>query len=165
MQKKCQICNELFIPNSGENDRKYCSLQCYWISKVGKTHSGGAKISAKLKGVKKSPEHVAKVAAALRGRKRPEYSGEKHHAWQGDKVRYDSLHDWVARYRGCEKKCSECGLDDPSRTYHWGNVSGEYRRDLADWKRLCVPCHSKMDAGRDDMSRVWKKVGNAYIRR
>lgn len=167
MQDKCKVCDGLINPRSGENGRKYCSLRCYWISKVGTVRSQESieKQRKALTGVKKSPEHIAKVIAANKGKKHPSMQGVNHFAWQGDNVRYDSLHDWVARYKGRTRKCDECGLDDPKKTYHWGNISGDYKRDLNDWIRLCVPCHSKMDKGRNDLNRVWKKVGNAYIRR
>lgn len=145
--------------------KKYCTLQCYWKDKKGKSHSHGWKTSMAMKGVKKSPEHVKKVAEALRGKKRPNLQGEKHFAWKGEQAHYDSLHDWVARYRGREKKCSACGLDDPKRTYHWANLSGEYKRDLDDWARLCIPCHSALDAGRNSMAKIWIRKGNQYLRR
>ena len=29
--------------------------------------------------------------------------------------------------------------------YQWSNISGKYLRDVKDWQRLCVLCHSKYD--------------------
>jgi len=26
---------------------------------------------------------------------------------------------------------------------HWHNISGEYKRDVSDWIRLCAKCHKK----------------------
>ena len=75
-------------------------------------------------------------------RGRPE---EKHSNWKGDKVGKGGLHDWVRKHLGTPKKCEHCGLDDEKRVYHWANKSGEYKRELNDWMRLCVPCHHKYD--------------------
>jgi hypothetical protein len=53
---------------------------------------------------------------------------------------YRYLHTWVQRKLGTPQKCEICGTTE-DRRYHWANKSGEYRRDLTDWRRLCVPCH------------------------
>ena len=63
----------------------------------------------------------------------------------GTSTEYRMLHYWVEKQLGKPKRCEECLMDDPSRRYDWANISGEYRRDVADWKRLCRSCHAKMD--------------------
>ena len=78
----------------------------------------------------------------------PGLRGEDNGKWKGEEVGMVSLHKWVYRWKGCQKKCEECGLDDPNRMYHWANISGEYKRDLDDFKRLCVPCHKRFDLDR-----------------
>lgn len=30
--------------------------------------------------------------------------------------------------------------------FQWASISGEWRRDYSDWKRLCRLCHEKFDA-------------------
>ena len=160
MENKCKKC---FVEISSR--KKFCSHKCYWESKIGEKHSWGEKISARLKGKKKSPEHIRKVIEANTGKKHTCMQGDKHFAWKGNKAHYDSIHDWVARYKGREKKCSNCKLNDPKRVYHWANISGEYTRDLDDWIRLCVPCHSKLDKGRDSIKKVWIKKGNGYVKK
>lgn len=40
---------------------------------------------------------------------------------------YDALHEWVERWRGKPKKCSNC-LSTKDRFYDWANLSGEYIR-------------------------------------
>jgi hypothetical protein len=168
MEKQCTVCSKKIIKSHQSSkiwERvKFCSHKCYWLDKKGRSHNHGHKISLKLKGIPKSPEHIKNVADANRGKKHPSMQGEGHHAWKGDNVNYGSLHDWVARYRGREKKCDECGICDKEKYYHWANISGEYKRDLNDWIRLCTPCHSKMDKGRNSMKKVWKKFNNEYIR-
>ena len=64
-----------------------------------------------------------------------------------DKIGYVGLHLWVGRKLGKPKKCEECGTTC-SKRFHWANKSGEYKRELSDWKRLCVRCHFKMDKER-----------------
>lgn len=72
-------------------------------------------------------------------------SGEKNFKWKGDQVGYDALHDWVKRNLGLPKKCEQCETTEPNTKYEWANISGEYKRDLADWKRLCRKCHYHYD--------------------
>lgn len=57
---------------------------------------------------------------------------------------YNSLHRWVERQLGKPMLCSKCGNTELS-TYHWSNISGEYKQDLSDWQRLCVSCHKNYD--------------------
>lgn len=140
------ICLHCKGPKNKED--KFCSLQCYWGSKRGRSHSWGRAISFALKGKPKSKTHVAKVAAANRGQIRTSIQNANHPNWKGDKVGYDALHDWVARHRGRPKHCEECGLRDEKKMYHWANKSGLYLRQLDDWLRLCVKCHSKLDRNR-----------------
>lgn len=68
MKIRCLECGKEFTAYNSLQ-RKYCSSHCYWESRKGSTHSWGDKISASLTGKPKTPEHSAKVAAALRIRK------------------------------------------------------------------------------------------------
>lgn len=72
------------------------------------------------------------------------YVGEQNGIWAGDKVKYSALHDWVSRHKGKPRLCEECGTTE-AKKYEWANISGLYRRELEDWKRLCVSCHRKAD--------------------
>lgn len=59
---------------------------------------------------------------------------------------YRCLHKWVVRLLGQPTKCSKCGKDNLiGRQIHWANISGEYKKDINDWERLCVKCHFKKD--------------------
>ena len=73
---------------------------------------------------------------------------EENPAWKGDEASYVAKHQWVTRRLGQPKKCNSCGLNDENRWYHWANVSGKYQRNINDWIRLCVPCHSEFDNNR-----------------
>lgn len=57
---------------------------------------------------------------------------------------YTALHNWVRKHRGKPMLCEDCGRSD-KKIYEWANVSGEYKKDLSDWKRLCKTCHHKFD--------------------
>lgn len=72
---------------------------------------------------------------------------EKNWCWKGENASYSAIHHWVRRKLGSASKCEDCGVEGRQR-YHWANISGEYRRDLNDFKQLCVPCHKRFDLNR-----------------
>lgn len=57
---------------------------------------------------------------------------------------YHATHAWVRSRMGKPVGCEHCGTKE-NRRYEWANVSGEYKRETADWLRLCKPCHYKFD--------------------
>lgn len=65
--------------------------------------------------------------------------------WKGNNVGYSGIHMWVKSKLSSPNVCQMCGSNDENKMYHWANISGEYKRNLKDWIRLCVPCHSKYD--------------------
>lgn len=69
--------------------------------------------------------------------------GEVKYPKFGKDTEYRDIHYWVEKQLGKPMVCSDCGVMGRKR-YHWANLSGEYKQDLADWKRLCVPCHAKI---------------------
>ena len=69
---------------------------------------------------------------------------EKHPNWKGDNVSYQALHSWVRLRLGRPMKCEHCGRTDKKK-YEWANISGEYKRELSDWVRLCTKCHRIFD--------------------
>lgn len=71
--------------------------------------------------------------------------GEENPYWKDEKVGYTGIHMWIRKILGTSKVCQMCGLNDKNKMYHWANISGKYKRNLRDWVRLCVPCHSKFD--------------------
>jgi hypothetical protein len=80
------------------------------------------------------------------GVKKGQYLGEKHPNWKGDEIGYRALHKWVEFRLGKPRFCENCGNGNLThREYHWANISGLYKRQLSDWRRLCVSCHSKFD--------------------
>lgn len=109
-----------------------------------RTKAHSESISLGLKGKKKKPftdEHKKNISIA-----RKNQIGELVGVWKGDKVSYSGLHHYVRKYLGTPSVCENCGANDLSRrSYHWSNISGEYKRELSDWARLCVTCHQLID--------------------
>ena len=112
------------------------------------------------KGYKQTKEHKEKNSSSHSGMKKPwakklphlfkkgvsHNIGEYNSQWKGDKASYRALHSWVEVRLGKPHFCEECGNKKLShRQYHWANVSGEYKRNIDDWRRLCVKCHKKFD--------------------
>lgn len=72
-----------------------------------------------------------------------------------DKVSYSGIHKWIVLKRGNPNYCEECKISKYPRRpkgrvykrspFQWANISGEYKRELTDWKRLCASCHCKLD--------------------
>lgn len=71
-------------------------------------------------------------------------SNQNNHNWKGEEASYHSLHSWVRTRLGTPKKCSRCSTIKP-KIYDWANISGKYKRDIADWTRLCRKCHREFD--------------------
>ena|SRR3990167_9223635 len=122
------------------------------------------KLSEARKGKKHSEETKRKLSEMKRGKSirhsgsfkkghdvpqewRETYRGENNRHWKGDKVKYRSLHSWIERQLGKPRKCEFCEITIAKR-YEWANISGEYKRDISDFMRLCVKCHSAYDRGK-----------------
>ena len=71
--------------------------------------------------------------------------GEDHPQWKGDSIAYSTIHRWITRVAVKTGVCSRCGV---RRLTHWANLSGEYKRDVADFSEMCVPCHWHYDNAR-----------------
>jgi hypothetical protein len=117
---KCKVCTKTYSVRRSMSDSKYCSYDCYWQSKIGKPSWN-------------------------KGKEFPQLKGKKHFAWKGNKVSYRSLHKWVEREIGKPNKCTECEKVGYGHQMHWANISGLYKRDVADWQRLCAKCHKSYD--------------------
>jgi hypothetical protein len=96
---------------------------------LGKTHTDEAR---------------AKISAAMRGNDHSPTGKDSPH-WRGDEVGYGGLHDWMTKQYGQPVGCEDCGTTDPDKRYEWANISGEYRRDRSDFRRLCKKCHNDLD--------------------
>lgn len=75
--------------------------------------------------------------------------GPLHHRWKGEHASYMAIHNWLRRHKQKSGVCSDCGKS--ART-DWANISGEYRRELGDYRELCRGCHVAQDRERDPVS-------------
>jgi len=66
--------------------------------------------------------------------------------WKGGSAGYTALHEWLHKRKPKPKFCEECGLKPP---HDLANISGEYKRDLNDYRWLCHKCHMRIDAARN----------------
>lgn len=71
--------------------------------------------------------------------------------WKGEDVSYQRKHQWVRYWFGEAMECEHCGTTN-AKKYDWANISGLYKRDSADYIRLCRSCHKKYD-------HPWTKYG------
>ena len=82
-------------------------------------------------------------------RPRPETQGERNVQWKGTNIKYRRLHQWTQNLLGTPDTCEHCGRSNLSgHLIHWANKSGEYKRNLEDWLRLCAKCHKDYDLAR-----------------
>lgn len=174
--KKCNACKKTIslTPVSiragvkSWEDRKYCSTKC-WSSTI-----KGKPSKKRLPREEISCLLCKKVFTALPCQKRKycsqtcmgygnlkSYSktlDEKNHNWKGDDIKYSRKHKWLVARFGHPKECCHChrvGLKS-GRCWNiqWANISGEYKRDVADYVGLCPKCH----AAYDKQKRTCKKV-------
>ncbi len=94
-----------------------------------------------------SEELKRKISKSNIGRKwsqeqKDRIKGENHHNWKGDKVKYDALHAWIKRRLKKPSCCDNCRKE---KDLDLANISGNYKRDLSDWRWLCRKCHINSD--------------------
>lgn len=70
------------------------------------------------------------------------YIGDKNMRWKGDKVGYAQLHKWIRQNKPSIRLCECCNIFPPQDL---ANISGEYKRDINDFKWLCRKCHLLSD--------------------
>lgn len=66
------------------------------------------------------------------------------------KITYSGVHKWVYRTFGTNPtQCEHCGEIGEMKNNRWtiqfANKSGEYKRCVKDWLKLCTKCHRKHD--------------------
>jgi len=67
-----------------------------------------------------------------------------HYAFKETGYSVNAAHKWIESILGKPKKCDECGTT-AIRRYQWSNKNHTYKRNLKDWRRLCISCHKKHD--------------------
>ena len=93
-----------------------------------------------------SDETISKIKE-----KRKLQVGEKIWNWKGQKAGYVSKHHWVRRHWGRADYCESKECKGISTIFDWANITGEYKRERSDWKRLCRQCHMKFDKQHEKM--------------
>jgi len=131
---QCIICNKSFDKTPSRIDRvkdSYCSNKCKFVG-----HSNVMKGRESWNKGKPAPWAIIP---------KPRY-GKENNQWRGDDVGYHGLHIWVKKHFGQPTTCEYCGEEGlKGHKIHWANKDHTYKRNLNDWLRLCVPCHSKYD--------------------
>lgn len=74
--------------------------------------------------------------------KKGEHFGEESYVWKGNKVGMRGLHNWIRRHKPKIEFCERC---NEIKELELANISGNYKRDIDDFKWLCYSCHMKMD--------------------
>jgi len=130
--KKC-ICGKEFKTYQfrlDEGKGKYCSRKCYSVNpkRIEMTRNMGLANKGRVH------QYESRLNMGLSHR------NEKHGNWLGDKAKYRAVHMWIQLRLGKANKCSN-NISHKSTRYHWANISGEYKRDIIDWKELCPKCN------------------------
>ncbi len=62
--------------------------------------------------------------------------------FNGTNQEYKAVHAWINYHGGTPMICEFCGT---GLNLEWANISGDYKRELNDWVRLCKKCHFAYD--------------------
>lgn len=112
------------------------------------------------KGISWSDEVKEKISKTLAGR----FIGENNPNWVGDNANYNVRHMWIYSRLGKPTSCEnyeQCGgINLTGHQIHWANISGEYKRDISDWARLCQYCHFAFDNVGVKIWKTRKERGN-----
>lgn len=76
--------------------------------------------------------------------------------WKGEDATYWTKHRTNTKKHGNPPYCKDCGLKGENNkggkwTIQWANISGNYLRDISDYKGLCSKCHAKFDGKTKDI--------------
>jgi hypothetical protein len=69
--------------------------------------------------------------------------GEKNGMWKGELASYSAIHKWVQSHKPKSIGCEQCGKQNCR--LELANLSGKYKRDINDYKYMCVKCHRTYD--------------------
>ncbi len=135
--KKCKYCRRLFPPKKKNRKNEYCSRLCanrgLASKKKGATYEElyGKKKSDKLKTNMTGNNYALKKNAG-----------------------YKAIHLWIRKHKPRPKFCEECGKNKPQEV---ANISGEYKRDINDYKWWCSKCHRHLDGTVDNLLKYRNK--------
>lgn len=70
--------------------------------------------------------------------------GSENAYWKGDKVNYQSLHNYITKYKSKTNKCEICG-EIKKLQLSFDHSLGRHTRNIDDYKWLCSKCHFERD--------------------
>lgn len=143
ISKECKTCGKVFYKRSNCSKKNwanasFCSKTCINLGRVSFRKGKPLGYDVWNKGKK------GLQVAWNKGIHYEQVANDRHKLWKGVDASLTAKHEWLKRRFGKPQKCESCGTTE-KKMYHWANISGEYRRDISDWKRLCVPCHKRYD--------------------
>lgn len=150
IEKSCPICDKKFQVPAYRAHILCCSVECagkYSWKKNPNHATGFTKGHTINKERWQSKSTRAKIAQSMRNqyrsgtRERP--TNEKHPGWKGSSASYSAIHWWVRRNKPKPPACEDCGK--ATNVLDAANISGEYRRDVNDFKYICRKCHMISD--------------------
>lgn len=139
-KRTCLKCQKEFETVVSNKKGKFCSAPCKNYYRMNVLYKGE---NHWFWGKQRSPEEREKMSKSGIGK----HDGEKNGMWKGNSVGIPALHSWVKRKLGVPRICEHCGTKNAPK-FDWANKSGDYRRDLDDWIRLCAKCHKRYDIKR-----------------
>lgn len=107
-----------------------------------------------------TPESRKKMSEAIRKNPPPGFKGMNHSEETKEKLRkrwggknpiygtayYSKIHRWARKQLQGIHTCSNCNkVEYINAKLHCANIDGKYSMDIAQWTKLCVPCHHKLD--------------------
>lgn len=108
-------------------------------------------------GRKHSDEFKRKLSLNKKGKKLPQFTGEKNPCWKGNIAGNVAIHMWIRKHWGKPNKCENKECEKKSNKYEWSNIDHKYSRDRKDWLMLCILCHRRRDVGGKIKSEETKK--------
>jgi hypothetical protein len=144
--KKCKDCDKI-IWN--------VSIRCKSCNRSFCNKKNSQKISLRMKGNTffKGKKHKLESMEILSEKRK----GTLNPIWKGDKVGYGALHSWIKRNKHKSKLCENCRIN---KSFDLANISGEYKRDINDYKWICRSCHMKEDGRINNLKQGIKSYAN-----
>lgn len=74
---------------------------------------------------------------------------------------YNAIHKWIHSRLGKATYCS-VNPKHKSKRYEWSSISRKYKRDLKDYRQLCLSCHRKYDMTKKIKAKISKTLKGKY---
>jgi hypothetical protein len=149
---ECKITkSRYFYPLRDAYPPKFCSKKCHGLAMKGMVSIMAGKKHTDKSRNKMSLHH-------------PDQRAELNPNWKGEEVGYLGLHKWVKDQLIKPQVCQDC---NQPKELDLANISGEYNRDVSDWRWLCRKCHKAFDKDRiGETSKMYTKYeSGTYLRK